>query len=92
MRPEKDGYRDSEKQRRKDAGRALYVKAPPVKWLYSGSSQDACDQEAGQNKKEVNADPPIVKPAAMHGEDHEDRDSPDPVQDCQYDAPADEEN
>ena len=75
-----DGYGDSEKQRRKDAGRALYVKSPPVKWFSSGSSQDAGDQESGQDKKEVNADPSIAKPTAMHGEDHEDRNSPDPVQ------------
>jgi hypothetical protein len=80
MRPEKDGYSDSEKQRRKDAGRALYIKTPPVKGLASGSSQDASDQESGQDEKQVNPDPPIVKPAAMHGQDQEDRDAPNPVE------------
>src|ERR1700679_1314601 len=62
MRPEKGGCGDSEQQRRKDPGSALYIKAPPVKGLTSGSSQDASDEESGQDKKEVNADPPIVKP------------------------------
>jgi hypothetical protein len=72
-------YSNPQEQWRNDARRTLYVETPPIKRLTSGFSQDAGDQESGQDKKEVNVHPPRIKAAGMHEENHEDRNPPNPM-------------